>query len=98
MKFAIAITLLILGVVSAFNPACSLCHDIVRLLGKSLPSRSIQTVVDYVGVAYCKDKHLQDVKVCRGAVREMVPVILGSVWAHYADPHLVCSKLRLCSR
>lgn len=40
---------------------------------------------------------MQQKNVCKGAVKEMVPVMLNSAWKHYSDPHLLCSDLKFCA-
>lgn len=91
------VTILLIHSSQSFNPICSICHDIVKLLQKSVPHQPSEFIVDQIAILVCTQKHLQDKSVCKGAVKEMVPIILTSTWKHYSDPHLVCSNVKLCS-
>lgn len=51
-----------------------------------------------IAIVYCKTKHLQDVAVCTGAIKEMTPFLIDSLWQHYSDPHYVCPKLHFCQK
>jgi sphingomyelin phosphodiesterase len=91
------LTLFIVQLTLSLGPLCSACHDIVKIVQKAVPGRPSELLIDQIAITYCTQKHLQQKKVCKGAVKEMVPVIVSSTWKHYSDPHLVCSTLRLCS-
>ena len=55
-------------------------------------------IADYIGTTYCSKKHMQQPEVCKGAVTEMVAIMLPSFWQHHTDPHAICPALKICSK
>jgi sphingomyelin phosphodiesterase len=88
--------ILLLPALQALNPICALCHDVVKAVQRSVPLAPPVLLVDAIGTTVCTRQHMQTKNVCKGAVREMVPLILNSAWMHYSDPHLICSELKMC--
>lgn len=73
MKSIVALVALLLLVhaesdITAANPICGLCHDIVNAYQHSIPRKPTELLLDAIGTAYCTKKKLQHHNVCKGAV------------------------------
>jgi sphingomyelin phosphodiesterase len=54
-------------------------------------------ILDEIGTLYCYIKKVEkSFEVCKGAVNEMGPIILQSLYEHYTDPDFICPLLKLC--
>ena len=63
------VIILLLHSSQSVSPICFVCHDIVKLLQKSVPHQPSEFIVDQIAILYCNKKHLQDKSVCKGAVK-----------------------------
>ena len=77
---------------------CQLCHHLVRTFQRGVPRKPTLPLLEKIAVQYCLTKHLQDKKVCVGAIKEMTKFILAGLWKHYTNPHLVCQSILVCSK
>lgn len=73
MKSIVAFVTLLLLVhaesdITAVNPICALCHEIVGAYQHSIPRKPTELALDAIGTAYCTKKKLQQHNVCKGAV------------------------------
>jgi sphingomyelin phosphodiesterase len=88
--------LLLVPSLRAVNPICVLCHEVARAIQHAVPLQPPVILADVIGTTVCARQHMQQKNVCKGAVSEMVPLMINNAWKHYSDPHLVCSDLKLC--
>lgn len=84
--------------ITAVNPICTLCHEVVQEYQRSIPRKPTELTLEAIATAYCTKKKLQNHNVCKGAIDEMMDSIVNSLWRHYTDPHAVCHNLRLCPK
>lgn len=100
MKIFIVLSLCLLVSLTAgaMNPVCLLCHDIVRMLQKSVRPGPFVFAIDKIATLYCTKKHLDPSNVCKGAITEMTKVIIPAFWQHHTDPHMICPSLKLCAK
>ena len=77
---------------------CEICHHITGCIQHEMPLEPELSILKKISVEYCVKKHMYIRHVCKGAVDEMTPFIINSVWRHYSDPHLVCSELKFCKQ
>ena len=85
-------------VLSTYNPVCLLCHDIVKLVQKSVKKQPLETIVEDLAMVICAKKTSFAKNVCKGAIKEMTGIILNNFWLHRTDPHMICPALKLCSQ
>lgn len=98
MKTLLLLVIFFIQIVnSTKSPLCLACHEVVGLISKETPGRPFISIGSLIGIKYCTMKHLQKQNVCKGAVNSMATVVVNSLWLHYTDPHLICSKLKFCS-
>lgn len=94
----LGICLLICLATASFNPVCLLCHDVVKLIQKSVKKQPIQFLIEDIAIEVCSKKHVEPKNVCKGAIKEMTGIILNQFWLHQTDPHMVCPNLKLCRK
>lgn len=92
------LSLLLTTSLSVFNPACLLCHDIVKLVQKGVKRQPFEVLIEKIAILVCAKKTSYPPNVCKGAVKEMTGIILTAFWQHHTDPHTICPSLKLCSK
>ena len=84
------------AIVLAAGPLCDVCHFMVSALRKSVLERPTISVLEKIAVAYCVKKGIEDKTVCEGAIKGMTPFLIGSLWRHHTNPHVLCQDVFMC--